>query len=91
MKPNYEGKSGRSLLETSKVFNIPSFTISPEIFFILLSFRVRTVRLGHLSKSLNSLRRLKDRVIVSNFYDHGISEKLDNLFYFNSNTIRFLV
>lgn len=91
IKPNYEGRSGRSLLEISNVFSFKSFIISPEIFLILLSFRVNTVRLGDLSKSLNSARRLKDNAIVSNFYDQGISEKFDSLFYFNSNKMRFFV
>jgi hypothetical protein len=34
---------------------------------------------------------LKDKAIVSNFYDHGISEKFDNRFSFNSKRIKFFV
>jgi hypothetical protein len=45
--------------------------ISLEIFCILLSERMRTVRLGHLSKSVNEVIRLKDNERVSRYYELG--------------------
>ena len=67
MNPISDGKSGRSLLEISKVFKFLNLTISPDIFLILLSLRIKMDKFGHLLKSLNSERRLNDREMVSSF------------------------
>lgn len=91
MNPNSEGRSGRSLLERSNVFSFCNFTMSPEIFLILLSLRIKIDRLGHRSKSLNSVSLLKERAIVSSLSEEGISAKLESLFSLSSSRIKLFV
>lgn len=91
IKPISEGKSGRSLLDRSKVLSCLTLMMFWEIFLILLSFKIRTVRFGHRSKSSNSVNLLKERARISNFSDHGTSVKEVNRFSFNSSTIMLLV
>jgi hypothetical protein len=50
MNPISHGKSGKSLLDKSKVLSFFNFMISFDIFFILLSDKISTVKFGHLSK-----------------------------------------
>lgn len=90
-KPSSEGRSERLLFDRSKVLSFLSLKMSPEILFSLLSFRISTVRLGHRSKSSNYLSPLKERAIVSSFYECGISEKSKSLFYLSSKAIRLFV
>lgn len=44
--PNYEGKSDRSLLDKSNVFNFFKAIILLDNFCILLSLMIKTVKLG---------------------------------------------
>ena len=57
----------------------------------LLSLRMRTVKLGHRSKSSNSLSPLKDKANMSNLSDHGASLKVRSRFSFNYSTTILLV
>ena len=91
MNPISEGRSGRSLLERSNVFKVLSLIIFGDIFLILLSFKIRTVSLGHLSKSSNYMSLLKAKARMSNFYDQGAYLKEVNLFYLSSRTTILLV
>lgn len=62
-----------------------------DIFLILLSFRIKTVSLGHLSKSSNSVSRLNESAIVSRRSDQGTYVKLANLFSLSYRMIKFFV
>lgn len=53
INPISHGKSERSLLDTSNVFNFLSFMISLESVLILLSASISTVKFGHRSKYEN--------------------------------------
>ena len=80
INPSSEGRSGMSLFDRSSVFKVSSFTTLDDNFLILLSFKIKTVRFGHLSKSSNSVNLLKDKARMSSFYDQGASLKEVNLF-----------
>jgi len=90
INPNSDGKSGRSLLERSSVFNFDNFIISEDRLLSLLSLKIRTVRLGHCENAENSVNLLKANIIVSSLFERGNSDKWVSLFYFNSKLARLI-
>lgn len=80
--PNSDGRSDKSLLDTSSVLSFFRARISPESFSSLLSARMRIVRLGQLPNLLNSFILLKFKLMLSSLSETGTSSNFSSLFYF---------